>query len=203
MEKNKTPEQVVLNHDIMRYKKNKFAQMLALLSIVFNCLYFMLLYAYNDNYFYQISIGVSVLLTLVTLLIVFLASENIKNYKKVYSYVLLVIAAYQILRIFGYPLYGLQHKILTVGYFGFYPTPEQSWIEFVILLIYLCASAACLIASAVIGWIQATRLESHLKKVENNEINIMDTIRKMDADEAAALEATSAAQPAETVEEVQ
>ena len=198
-----TPEQIIIDHDIKRYKKNGLAQMLALLGLVFNCLYFMLLYAYLDGYFKTITIGFSVILTLVVLLMVFLSSEGIKNYKKKFSIVLLVIAAFQILRIFGYPLYGLRHQILTAGYFGFYPTAEQSWVEFVILLVYLCGSAACLIASAVIGWIKAVLLENYMKKVESGEVDVMATIKKMDADEAAALEATSAAQPAETAEEVQ
>lgn len=184
MEK-KTPNQVIISHDIMRYKKNKWAQMLALLGLVFNCLYFMLLYAYTHDHFRTITIGFSVILTLVVLLTVFLSSENVKNYNRVYSYVLLVVAAFQILRIFGYPLYGLNHKILTAGYFGFYPTADQSWVEFVILLVYLLASAACLVASAVIGWIQATRLQKYMKKVEAGEIEIMDVVKAMDAEDAA------------------
>lgn len=189
MEK-KTPNQVTIAHDIMRYKKNKWAQMLALLGLVFNCLYFMLLYAYTDAHFQTITIGISVILTLIVLLTVFLSSENIKNYNKTYCIVLLVVAAFQILRIFGYPLYGLNHKILTAGYFGFYPTADQSWVEFVILLVYLLASAACLIAAAVIGWIQTERLQRHLKKVENGEVDITAVVKAMEVeDEQKALNA--------------
>ena len=181
----------------MRYKKNKAAQMLALLGLVFNCLYFMLLYAYTDNYFRTITIGISVLLTLVLLLTVFLSSENIKNYRKVYSYVLIVIAAFQILRIFGYPLYGLQHNLLTTGYFGIYPTTSE--LEFTILLIYLVASAACLVASAIIGWIQATRLDMHMKKIDSEEVDIMKVIAEMDKEDMEKAEAAYAA--AEAAEE--
>ncbi len=202
MKKEKTPEQIVIDNDIMRYKKNGKAQMFALLGLVFNCLYFMLLYAYTDSYFQSITIGISVILTLIVLLMVFLSSESIKNYKKAYSYVLFVIAGYQILRIFGYPLYGLTHQILTAGYFGFYPTPEQSWVEFIILTVYLCASAACLITAAILGLIKAKRLESFQKKLENGEVDVMATIRKMDAEDEAA-KAEADAQPTETVEEVQ
>ena len=49
-------ENQVIKHDILRYKKNKLAQSLAILGLVFNCLYFMLLYAYNDKYFQTITI---------------------------------------------------------------------------------------------------------------------------------------------------
>lgn len=198
----KTSDQKLLESDIMRYKKNKWAQMLALLGLVFSCLYFTLLYAQRGNTYKTIEIGVSVILTLVILLVIFLSSENVKNYRKKYSIVLLVVAAFQILRIFGYPLEGLRNQTLTSGYFGFYPTSEQSWVEFVILTVYLCASAGCLIASAVIGWIKAVQYEKHLQKVESGEIDVMATIRKMDAEDEAA-KAEADAQPTETVEEVQ
>lgn len=194
-------ENQVIKHDILRYKKNKLAQSLAILGLVFNCLYFMLLYAYTDKYFQTITIGFSVIITLIILLTTFLSSEGVKNYNKVYTYVLLVIAAFQIFRIFGYPLYGLRNKLLTVGYFGFYPTPEQSWVEFVILTVYLCASAGCLIASAVIGWIQAQRFEKFSKKAESGEIDVMAAIKKLDADEQAEKQ-EAAAQPAENNGEV-
>ncbi|MBD5631982.1 MAG: hypothetical protein HDP34_01970 [Clostridia bacterium] len=197
-----TPEQEIIQHDILRYKSNKLASSLALLGLVFNCLYFMLLYAYTDSYFQTITIGFSVILTLVVLLITFLSSEGVKGYNKKFTYVLLVIAAFQILRIFGYPLYGLRHQLLTAGYFGFYPTAEQSWVEFVILTVYLCASAACLIASAVLGWIQATKHENFQKKIDNGEVDVMAAIKKIESDEEAA-KAQVEAQPVNTAEEVQ
>lgn len=178
MEKNvKTPSQVVIANDILRYKKNKPAQMLALLGLVFNCLYFMLLYAMPKEEFTTITIGVSVVLTLIILLVIFLSSEGVKGYNKKYSIVLAVIAAFQILRIFGYPLQGIRDNLLiaadsthTIGYFGFYPADSTPF--FVIFVIYLCASAACLIASAVLGWIYAVRLEKFQKGIDSGEISI-------------------------------
>ena len=195
MKNEKTPEQVIISRDIMRYKKNKAAQILALLGLVFNCLYFMLLYGISGNFYYTTGsenyagltlMGVSVILTLVILLTVFLSSENVKNYKKTYSYVLLAIAVIQVVRIFGYPLWGLKNQILTVGYFGFFPTPEQSWVEFTILTVYLCASAACLVAAAVVGWIQSVRLGAYMAKVESGEVDVMDVVKKLDAQETRA-----------------
>lgn len=186
---NKTPEQIMLERDIMRYKTNKLPRMLALLSLVFNCLYFMLFYSVNDTHFYDYEIGFSVILTLVVLLVVFLSSEGIKNYSKTYCYVVLVIAAFQILRIFGYPLDGLKNDMFvstasTGGYFGYYPT--SSGVYFAIFVIYLVASAACLIASGVFGLIQASRLEAYLKKVQNGEVDIIALIKKLDNEDAVA-----------------
>ena len=40
----KTLNQQIIDSDILRYKKNKLAASLALLGLVFNCLYIMLLY---------------------------------------------------------------------------------------------------------------------------------------------------------------
>lgn len=198
MKTNKSPEQITLEKDIMLYKTNKWPRMLALLSLVFNCLYFMLLYAQNDQSYYTIKIGVSVILTLIVLLTVFLSSESIKNYSKGYCYVVVVIAAFQILRIFGYPLSGLKNNVLTAGYFGYYPTTSE--VEFAILVIYLVLSAACLIASGVGGWIMADRLQAYKKKVEDGEVDIQGLIKKLDEEETAVASVQTASEASKGVE---
>lgn len=203
----KTPEQKIIDTDIYRYKKNKLAANLALLGLVFNCLYFMLLYGIkastvNDETgaatftkFAQIEIGFSVIFTLLTLLITFLASEGIKGYNKKYGYVLVALAAFQVFRIFGYPLYGLRNNLLTVNYFWFNPTTSS--LEFTLLLIFLVTSAACLVASAVIGYLRATQLELFEKKIESGEISIDETLKKLDEQDEAAKSAFADNKPAE------
>ncbi len=205
----KTPNQMIIADDILRYKKNKLAQTFALLGLVFNCLYFLLLYAMPKTEFRTITIGFSVVLTLITLLAIFLSSEGVKGYNKKYSIVLLVVAAFQILRIFYYPLKGLQNNwfvsldsLHLIGYFGAYP--QTSTPFFVILVIYLVASAACLIASAVWGWIVAVRLEKFQKRVDNGEIDIQKVIKEMDEEDEQAKKAeVKAAQEPVVSEEVQ
>ncbi len=205
----KTPNQMIIADDILRYKKNKLAQTFALLGLVFNCLYFLLLYAMPKTEFRTITIGFSVVLTLITLLAIFLSSEGVKGYNKKYSIVLLVVAAFQILRIFYYPLKGLQNNwfvsldsLHLIGYFGAYPTTSTPF--FVILVIYLVASAACLIASAVWGWIVAVRLEKFQKRVDNGEIDIQKVIKEMDEEDEQAKKAeVKAAQEPVVSEEVQ
>lgn len=198
----KTANQQIVADDILRYKRNKLAQTLAILGLVFNCLYFMLLYAIPDMTMRTMSIGFSVLLTLILLLTVFLSSEGVKGYNKKFSIVLLVVAAFQILRIFYYPLRGLNGtggaSLTGIGYFGFYPADSKPF--FVILLVYLVASAACLVASAIVGWIYAARLEKFTKKLETGEISVEATLKQMDIDDAKAAEA---AQAVNTAEEVQ
>ncbi|MDE7265263.1 MAG: hypothetical protein K2N52_03210 [Clostridia bacterium] len=186
-----TPNQQIIADDILRYKKNKLAQILAILGIVFNCLYFCLLYAIPDANMWKVGLGVSIVLTLVLLLVVFLSSEGVKGYNYKFSIVLLVVAMFQIARIFYYPLKGLQANTLQgIGYFGYYP--NSSGVFFALLIVWLCASAACLIASAVIGWIYSARLAKFQKALDKEEISVEQTLKEMDAeDEANALKVDS------------
>lgn len=188
MEK-KTLNQQIIADDILRYKRNKLASGLALLGLIFNCLYFCILYAIPEQSMRSILIGVSVLLTLILLLTVFLSSEGVKGYNKKFSIVLLVIAAFQILRIFYYPLNGLRNDTLKgIGYFGYYP--ESSGFYFAMMVVWLVASAACLIASAVLGWIYAARLEKFQKKLDSGEISVEKTLQDME-DETYSAPVTS------------
>jgi xanthine/uracil permease len=189
----KSKNQQIVENDILRYKKNKLASSLALIGLVFNCLYFMLLYAMPKEDFRTFEIGFSVILTLVVLLTIFLASEGVKGYNKKFSIVLLVVAAFQILRIFGYPLKGIRENLFvaadsthTIGYFGVYPTSSN--VFFTILLVYLIASAACLIASAVIGWIYAVRLEKFQKDLDSGVISVETALKEFDKEQSTQVE---------------
>lgn len=189
---NKTPNQNVIAHDILQYKTNKLASSLALLGIVFSCLYFCLLYSFKDPFFSTWKIGISVILTLFSLLITFLASEGIKNYNKKYCIVLLALAVVQIVRMFGLPLEALSHDVeagvagstaggaLTGGYFFVAITPN---VGYTLMIIWLALSAAALVASAVIGYINCVRLDAHSKKVASGEIDIDRTLLEMDEEE--------------------
>ena len=196
MSNNLTPNQQIISDDILRYKKNSLPANLALLGLVFNCLYFMLLYAIkvstisvevdgvpvtSATRFADLTMGFSVVITLFMLLISFLASEGIKGYNKKYCITLLVLAAFQIIRIFGYPLYGLQNDMLKVNYFFLNPT--ESVTEFIILLVYLCASAACFVASAVTGYFRCKRLETFEANIASGAINVDATLKELDEED--------------------
>lgn len=198
----KTVNQQIIADDILRYKRNKLAQILAILGLVFNCLYFCVLYAIPDSDMRKMTLGFSVILTLIILLMIFLSSEGVKGYNKKFSIVLLVIAAFQILRIFYYPLNGLINDSLTgIGYFGYYP--ENSGFYFTIMLVYLLASAACLIASAVLGWVYAVRLQKFQKKLDNGEISVEATMAEMNEEDAVAAEQARFAAEALAAESIQ
>lgn len=182
----KTQNQKILDTDISRYKKNKLGANLALLGLVFNCLYFMLLYGMKNfkTRFDEMHIGFSVILNLVVLLVAFLSSEGVKGYNKKFSIVLIVLAAFQIFRIFGYPLYGLKNNLLNVNYFGLEATtPGVCKIEFTIMLVYLITSAALFVASAVISYIRAVELEKYVAKVESGEFSVEQFLAELDKED--------------------
>lgn len=168
----------VLQNDILRYKKNSLPAKLALFGLVFNVLYFCLLYGFknptdaqaNASWFVTILIAGSVLLTLVMLLVNFLASEGIKSYKKGYCIILLVLAIIQIARIFIYPIYVLQHTEFSLTYFWI--RTGSSTFPGIMMIVWLCASAVCLIASSIVGFINCTKRERHIASIESGEVNI-------------------------------
>lgn len=192
----------IIKDDIMLYKKNKFASTFTLLGLVLTVLYFALLYSVNTGFFYTITMGFSVIVTLVLLLTAFLASESIKNYRKVYCIVLIVLAAINILRIFYYPLKGLQTDSFKNAVY-FWKEMSSAGI-FTFMVIYLVASAACYVIAAVFGYLSATRREKHEKGIANGTINVEEALKVEDelAEEAAKTEqADKAVSEAPAVEE--
>ncbi len=199
MKKNHVEKNAVLQDDILRYKKNKLPANLALLALVFNILYFTLLYTIHTTQMYTILVGVSVIVNLLVLLGGFYASEGIKAYNKKICILLLVLAVVQIVRIFIYPLQGLSDKWMSGNaYFGIIMTPASNGA---MLIIYLAGSAAAFIASAVVGYINVNRRDAHLKKVESGEISVEDTLKALDEqDQTIASEEVPAPAQSEEVE---
>ena len=175
----------VLQDDILRYKKNKFASGFALLALVFNCLYFALLYSILSTDLYKLQLGFSVIINLLVLLIGFYASEGIKGYNKKFSIVLIVLAAVQLLRIIYYPGIGAAKNWLRDSniYFG---VIMNNSTNATMMIIYLVASAACFIVSAVQGFIVARRLEVFQKKLDNGEVSVEETLKEINEKEAEA-----------------
>ncbi|MGN1104265.1 MAG: hypothetical protein ACI4QI_05250, partial [Candidatus Coproplasma sp.] len=181
MKRNQVEKNAVLQDDILRYRKNKLPANLALLALVFNILYFTLLYTIHTTQIYTILVGVSVIVNLLVLLFGFYASEGIKAYNKKICIMLLVLAVAQIVRIFIYPLQGLSDNWMQGNaYFGVIMTTASNGV---LLIIYLAASAGCFIASAVLGYINCNRLEAHLAKVESGAISVEETMKELDEQE--------------------
>ncbi len=152
-------EEKSIRLDRMRYTKNTLASGLALLSILFDVFYFISIYESNvGSWYYNILIGASILYNLVFMLAAFLSSEGVKNYKIGYSYVMIVLGAIQILRIFIYPMRAhvasvtIQEQAVTV----------MGTKQFTLCVFYLVASAACLFVGAIVGMIRSRALKAHI-----------------------------------------
>lgn len=170
MKKELTANQQLIENDIMRYKNNSLAATLVYVALVFECLYFIVMYGqicgsrtemFSDGKttVYSMQTGVSVILNLFILLFSFYASVQLKNYNKKYSYVVWVIAAIQIVRIFIYPLQSYTDTLYSNGkqLFG--------TGTFLLLVIYLVLSAAAFIGAGVVGFIRTSKLEKFNKSV--------------------------------------
>ena len=146
----------------MRFIKNSLASNLAILGILFDVFYFVNIYRSDvGTYYYNIQIGASVIYNLIFMLAVFLSSEGVKNYKKNYSYLLIGLGLMQIVRIFVIPLQAHTTPIIAGG-----TDMVMGNRQFITVVIYLCISAACLIASAVVNYIRCQELSAHLKELE-------------------------------------
>ncbi len=148
--------------DRMRYTKNSLASGLALLAILFDVFFFISIYESNvGSWYYNITIGASILYNLIFLLAAFLCSEGIKNYKQAYAYVMVILGAVQIARIFIYPMKAhaatvtIQEQAVTVMENG----------QFVRCVLYLVISAVCLFVGAYVGLTRSRQLNAHLKSL--------------------------------------
>lgn len=151
--------------DRMRFTKNTTSSRLTLLAIVFDVLYFVLLYKINVDYYYNILMGASILYNLVFMLAAFLSSEGVKNYKPAYSAVLCILGAGQIARIFILPMKA-HAATVTVGAAEMLAMSDG---QFTRVLIYLIASAVCLFVAAVVNLNKSRALSAHIAGLEGQK----------------------------------
>lgn len=180
----------IIENDIMRYKTNSKASNFALLSLVFEFLYFLTVYGQQvgdiegsfaekmlgSTYVYTFMMGISVILNLAILLGVFLASQELKNFHKSFSFLVWIAAIVQIVRIFIYPMMTYNNTLTTGGrVFELY--------SYVFMIVWLVLSAICLAASGVFGFIGATKREKFNKQVEAGEVDLEAAYREEDVAE--------------------
>lgn len=163
----------LITRDRMRYEKNKLSSSLALVAIVFNAIYFAGIYRgvfeNTGSYYYNILVGGSVLINLAFMLTAFLSSEGVKNYKTGFAITLLVLAALQIGRIFVYPVGAHTTEKAAGSGVMVMGTPQ-----FIRCLVYLLASAACLIVAGVFGIIRSNQLKQHLAKYGDGKVDFAE-----------------------------
>lgn len=153
--------------DRMRFIKNSLCANLVILAILFDVLYFVSIYRSNvGNYYYNYLMGISIVYNLIFLLTAFLSSEGVKNYIKSYSYLLFILGIIQIVRIFILPM---RAHSATVSIGNTATLVMGDW-QFYTLVVYLIASAVCLVASGVINFAKCSALEAHVKTLEQTPI---------------------------------
>ena len=158
-----TPEVQTIAKDRMRYTKDKFSSMLAILAIVFDCLFFVSIYQSDvGTFYYNWLIGVSIVYNLVFLLAAFLASESVKNRKPGYSGVLVVLGVIQIVRIFILPAKAHAATVLVNGV----ETIVMGNGQYFYCIACLVVSAVCCVVAAVMSARNNKILADYMKTIE-------------------------------------
>ena len=162
-----TPDEIKsIELDRMRYTKNTLSSRMALLAIVFNVLYFASVYESDvGSWYYKILIGASIVYNLLFMLMVFLASEGVKNYKISYSYLLLAVGIGQIARIFILPLQALRATI-TISKVEY---PVMQGGQFIWVVACLILSAVCCLVGGVAGVKRSRTLKAYTASLETEK----------------------------------
>ena len=146
----------------MRFIKNTQSSRLCYLGILFDVFFFVNIFKSDvGTYYYNIKIGASIVYNLIFLLIAFLASEGVKNYKKEYSYALFALGAMQFVRIFIIPMqaHGATIDVDNVA------TGVMGNGQFTTVIIYLVISGLALLAAGYINLKKYNELSEHLKSI--------------------------------------
>ena len=156
-----------IKKDRLRYTKNKLSADLIILSIVANALYFVSIYRSDvGTWYYNLTIGASIVYNLVFMLAAFLSSEGVKNYKMGYNIVSIILGALQAGRILYLPLQALNAPNPVVG-------AETETVmtsgQFTYVAACLCISAVLLVAAGITGIMKTNTLNSYLAELEKNK----------------------------------
>ena len=153
-----------IKKDRLRYTKNTFSATFCYFAILFNVFYFVSIYSKDiGNYYYSITIGISVICNLLFLLATFLCSEGVKGYKLNYSVFLLGLGAFQIIRIFGIPLNAFSTTIFLDGK----EFTVMGAKQFFFVCLFLVLSAVCCFVAGAIG-IEKTKILRNYEKQLNS-----------------------------------
>lgn len=158
-----TQNDLYMKRDRMRYTKDKTSSNLVLLAIVFDVLYFVKIYQTDvGSYYYNWTIGASVIYNLLFLLTAFLCSQGVKSRKSSYAPALLVLGVLQIVRIFYLPAKASK-AIVAVGNIE---KLAMTAGQHTYVVICLAVSAVCCIAAAVLNYVNCQQLAKHMAEIE-------------------------------------
>ena len=158
-----TQDVQTIKKDRLRYTKDSFSSTMAILAIVFDCLYFVSIYQSDvGTYYYNWLIGVSIVYNLVFLLAAFLASESVKNRRTGYSGILVILDVIQIVRIFILPAKAHAATALVNGV----EVPVMGGGQYTYCVVCLVASAVCCVTAALVSAKNNKVLADYMKTIE-------------------------------------
>ena len=158
-----TQDVQTIKKDRLRYTKDSFSSTMAILAIVFDCLYFVSIYQSDiGTYYYNWLIGVSIVYNLIFLLAAFLASESVKNRRSGYSGILVVLGVIQIVRIFILPMKAHAATVQVSGV----DTVVMGDKQFIYCVACLVASAVCCVVAALVSARNNKILADYMKTIE-------------------------------------
>lgn len=151
-----------LKLDRMRYVKDSLPSTFAILAIVFDVLYFVLIYRINNEFFYTYMIGISIVVNLLFMLFGFWCSIEVQNYHGKFGYFMIALGIVQIIRIFVYPVKAHAATVLQ----GELLIPVMSNGLYMQSVIYLVASAALMICGGLMSIRNSKILQNYLSSLE-------------------------------------
>lgn len=159
-----TPEEITISTDRMRYTKDKLSANAVIAAIVLDCLYFVSIYQSDvATWYYNWTIGASIIFNLLFLLTAFLASEGVKNRKNGFTIPLILLGVFQIIRIFYLPAKAHSSVVTLSGV----ETPVMGNGQYLYTVICLALSAVCCIFAAINSRNNNKKLAAHMKTIEN------------------------------------
>ena len=148
--------------DRMRYVKDSVPSNLAIIAVVFDILYFVLIYKINNEFFYNFSIGVSVVVNLLFMLFGFWCSIEVKNYHGKFGYLMIFLGLVQIARIFVYPMQA--HNAIALA--GEVEVQVMNNTQFIMAIAYLLIAAACMICGGLLSMKNSKTLQNYLGSLQ-------------------------------------
>jgi len=148
--------------DRMRYVKDSVPSNLAIIAVVFDILYFVLIYKINNEFFYNFSIGASVVVNLLFMLFGFWCSIEVKNYHGKFGYLMIFLGLVQIARIFYYPMQA--HNAIALS--GEVEVQVMNNTQFIMAIAYLVISAASMICGGLLSMKNSKTLQNYLGSLQ-------------------------------------
>ncbi len=162
-----TNEEKQIKLDRMRYTNDSLSSWLVLLAIVTNVLYFVSIYETDiGSYYYNWTIGASVVYNLIFLLVAFLASVGVKSRQSGYLIPLLVLGAMQFARIFYLPGQAVKATVEIAGEaVAVMPASQYTYV-----VACLAISGVCCIAGGIINTINNATLARYMRTLEEKSV---------------------------------